>query len=181
MGLNYKALIGSMMIFVLAVAIAASGCTSPTPANNTSTATPTAASTTGSTNSTPTTTGGSTQHTTTSSTTTTAADTPPKTYSNTGEQMAGPISLKAASTTFKIKCSDAKDKAFTVNLQNSATGENIDNVGQHGVIYTNTGAGPTRMNNEIDDTEQYVIPSADNYQVYVNCDPGASWEISISQ
>jgi len=180
--LNYKALIGSMMIFVLAVAIALSGCTSPTPtpANGTGTAAPTAAASTDSTNTTLAT-GGSTQHATTSSTMPVAADTPPKTYTGAGEQMAGPINLKAASTTFKVKCSNAKDTAFTVNLQNVTTGENVDNVGQHGVIYTNTGAGPTRISNEIDDTEQYVIPSADNYQIYVNCDPGASWEISISQ
>lgn len=160
-----KSILMTMIVVIFAAVVAASGCTNPA-------TTPTSAP------------GSATTAATQASTSqpfTGTPDTVPKTYTGTGEQILGPISLKAASTTFHIKCDDAKNSEFIVNLQDSATGENVDSVGEHGRIYRNLKKGADMTEDTFDVTQTYTVPSAGNYLITVSSNATASWQVTVTQ
>ena len=176
--MNFKALLITTMVVLLALTVAVSGCTTPTP-----TVAPTVAPTVVPTTSTTIITATAAASTPVASTATAIASTPdtaPKTYTGTGPKSLGPISLKPGSTTVTIKCTDAGNSGFIVTLQDTS-GNSVKGLGIYnsGMLYTNV-AGTTITNN-IDVTKTYSIPTAGDYLIDVSCNNVAQWEVSVSQ
>ncbi|WP_424357462.1 hypothetical protein [Methanocella sp. MCL-LM] len=97
------------------------------------------------------------------------ADTLPKTYSDKGLKVVGPMSLKEGQVNLKISAPDLKQAGFTVELYDGTTG------------VSEARAVPAGNANNFDGTVPLTIDADGTYLLEVSANGQAEWTIEVSQ
>ncbi len=98
----------------------------------------------------------------------TSPDLPPKTYSESGLKLVGPLSLKTGSATFRVNCPNLRQAGFIAELYDARTAQN------KGIIALGTGT-------RVAETKKLQLASAGDYLIKVNANGRSEWTIEVEQ